>query len=201
MMKRWAVLGIAALAIFAAATGLFACWGTCASAPFAPGALGRHRVLVAYFSCSGNTEVLAQVIASETGGRLFRIVPAVPYSDVYEETVSRFRYERENHIRPAVASKVEDMEQYDVVFVGYPNWGGDIPPAVQSFLTQYDLSGKTLVPFCTHGGGGLGRSLDTLKTLCPDSIIRKGFEVNGRRVVQCGDDVNQWLESIGLKDL
>ena len=199
MMKRIALLGFAVLAVFAAATGLLACWRTCASAPAVSDGLGQPRILVAYFSRSGNTEVLAQVIALETGGRLFRIIPAVPYSDNYRETVARFQYERDNRIRPAVASKVDDMAQYDVVFVGYPNWGSDIPPVVQSFLTQYDFSGKTIVPFCTHGGGGFGHSMETLKTLCPDSVIRQGFEVNGRRVVQSGDDIALWLERIGLK--
>ena len=200
-MKRWIVLGLAVLAVFAVATGLFACPGTCASVPAAPAALGEYRVLVAYFSRSGHTEVLAKRIASETGGSLFRIMPASPYSDEYGETVDRFRYERDHHLLPAVAAKADDMEQYDVVFIGYPNWGGDMPPVVQTFLTQYDFSGKTLVPFCTHGGGGLGRSVDTMKVLCPAATIRRGFEVQGRRAAQCGDDVTQWLESIGLKDL
>lgn len=157
-----------------------------------------QRILVSYFSRSGNTERVAQEIERQTDGTLFEIVPEEPYPDDYDETVERFRRERDEDARPEVAGTVEDMDSYDIVFVGFPIWGGDIPYVVRTFLEQYDLDGKTVVPFCTHGGSRFGSSLGTLEGLCPDSEILEGYEVSGSSAGNVEDEVSDWLRVIEI---
>ena len=160
---------------------------------------GNHKILVAYFSHSGNTRELANIIQQQTGGDLFEIVPQDPYPTDYNQTVERFRRERAENARPAIADKVDNMADYDVVFIGYPNWGSDMPHVVRTFLEQYDFSGKTVVPFCTNGGGGFGNSVETLKELCSDADILEGYQVNGRSVSGSSGAVAQWLSGLGLQ--
>ena len=101
--------------------------------------------------------------------------------------------------RPELAATIspEDMEKYDVIFLGYPNWWGTIPMAMFTFLEQYDLSGKTIVPFCTHGGGGLGRGVDDITRISPNATILQGFAVNGGSVSRAQNDVADWLRGLG----
>lgn len=161
-------------------------------------AASQSKILVAYFSHSGNTKALAQIIQRHTGGDLFEIVPSEPYPDSYNQVVERFKRERAADARPAIAGSVSDMANYDVVFVGYPNWGSDMPHIVIGFLEQYNLSGKTIVPFCTNGGGGFGNSLETLRRLCPNSKILDGYEINGRSAAGSDSSVARWLGEIGM---
>ena len=155
-----------------------------------------QKPLVAYFSHSGNTATLAGYVAMQTGSDLFEIVPEVPYPDDFDETVAIFHQERDTGAQPAVASYVDNMADYDIVFVGYPIWGGDIPPVAQTFLRQYDWTGKTVIPFCTYGGSGLSGSVDTLKALCSGATILDGFAINGADVDQYGESVTTWLEEV-----
>lgn len=163
-----------------------------------PTAESDQSVLVAYFSRSGNTETVAEFISEDIGGELFEIVPEEPYPDDYDATVERYQHERDEGIRPVLASSVENMDDYEVVFVGYPIWGSDIPPVVQTFLELYDFAGKTIVPFCTHGGSRFGRSLDTLAELCPEATILDGYEVSGSSAESCHDEVETWLDGLGF---
>lgn len=156
------------------------------------------KILIAFFSRSGNTEQLAEQISKQTDGMLFEIIPEEPYPDDYDATVERFRKERDEDARPAIASSVEDMSSYDTIFVGFPIWGGDMPHVVRTFLEEYDLSGKTVVPFCTHGGSGFAASTATLTSLCPDASVLDGFEISGSRVENCADGVSDWLNRIGI---
>ena len=188
------------MALVVSACGSAAPTGISASAQSsASAAASQHKILVAYFSHSGNTQALAQIIQRQTGGDLFQIVPQEPYPDSYNQVVERFKRERAANARPAIANRVENMDSYDVVFVGYPNWGSDMPHIVRGFLEQYNLAGKTVVPFCTSGGGGFANSLTTLRQLCPNSTILEGFEVNGRSAANSSADVERWLNNIGLK--
>lgn len=160
----------------------------------------EREILIAYFSRTGNTKELAEEISSQTGGELFEIVPTELYPDDYYETVERFRRERDENARPAIANSVEDITRYDVIFIGYPNWGDDMPHIVYTFLEQYDFSGKTLVPFCTNGGGGFGNSIAGLNRTCPNSEITEGFECSGSRVQSESDNIAEWLVSLGLEE-
>ncbi|MHB9291128.1 hypothetical protein Holit_00200 [Hollandina sp. SP2] len=158
----------------------------------------REDILIAYFSRSGNTRLVAEEIKRQTGGSLFEIIPAEPYPQDFNKTVERWHRERDADERPPITTGVGNMNSYQIIFVGYPIWSGDVPAVVRTFLEQYDLSGKTIIPFCTHGGSGFGRSLDTLKRLCPGAVITRGFEVYGTRARNCRDDVTKWLREIGL---
>lgn len=157
---------------------------------------GEAKVLVAYFSRTGHTKALAETIAAKTHGSLYEIRPAEPYPEDYNETVARFRRERADNIYPALAGDLPDIAAYDVIFIGYPNWGSDMAPAAKSFLSRCDWHGKTVVPFSTHGGGGWGQSRDTLRQLAPGAQILEGYEMRGGTV----DDprVASWLQRIGL---
>lgn len=163
-----------------------------------PDMTDTNKILVAYFSRTGNTRALAEEIAGQTGAEVFEIIPSEPYPDGYDATVERFRKEQAENARPAIASEVANTEQFTTVFIGFPNWGDDMPHIVYTFLEQYDLSGKTVVPFCTNGGGGFGNSLDGLKRTCPDSIVADGFECSGSRADRQRENVSKWLTEIGV---
>lgn len=159
----------------------------------------QEKILIAYFSRTGNTEELAEEIQLRTGGELFEIVPEEPYPADYDETVERFRREREENARPAIAEDVENMDSYSTIFIGFPNWGDDMPHIVYTFLEQYDFTGKTVIPFCTNGGGGFGNSLTGLRNTCPDAEIAEGFECGGRNVQNETAELADWLMSLGLE--
>ena len=153
------------------------------------------NILVAYFSRTGTTEGMAELIAQQTDGTLFEIVPETPYSDVYQETVSRHQEERRTDARPAIASQVEDMSQYDVVFIGFPLWSGDAPMIIRTFLESYDLSGKTVIPFATSGGSGISTAQTTVRTFCPDSTVLDGLCISGGSMES---RVATWLNGLNL---
>ncbi|MBS5724452.1 MAG: flavodoxin [Clostridiales bacterium] len=154
--------------------------------------------LVAYFSWSGNTEQMANMIQQETGGDLFEIAPATPYTDDYDTLLDVARQEQAEDARPALASQVENWDSYDVVFVGYPDWWSDAPMLIYSFLEAYSWEGKALVPFCTSGGSGFGRSLDKLADSAPSATILEGLHVSGNRVGSAGEDVAAWIDGLNL---
>lgn len=154
--------------------------------------------LIAYFSWSGNTEKMAQMIQAETGGDLFEIEPATPYTDDYNTLLDIAQQEQADNARPELASQVENWDGYDVVFVGYPDWWSDAPMLIYSFLETYDWEGKTLVPFCTSGGSGFGRSLDKLLASAPDATIVKGLHVSESRVDMASEEIASWIDGLNL---
>ena len=157
------------------------------------------NILIAYYSHSGNTEELAELIRTETGGALFEIKPAVPYPSAYQAVVGQAKEEIRAGFRPELGEPA-DVGPYDVVFVGSPNWWSTVAPPVASFLERCDLTGKTVVPFCTHGGGGMaGLARDTM-ALCPDSEVMDGFAAYGNSVPRARGEVDAWLRGIGLKE-
>jgi flavodoxin len=160
--------------------------------------MSKGKILIAYFSWGGNTREMAKQIQRQTGGDLFEITTVKPYPKDYDECVDVAKKEQQANARPALAAEVKNMADYDTVFVGYPNWWGTMPMALFTFLEKYDLSGKTLVPFCTHGGGRWGRSLNDLKKLCPDATTLQGLEISGGMVRRSKDDVTKWLQKIGI---
>lgn len=157
------------------------------------------KILIAYFSWSGNTAKLAQMIADATGGELFAVEPETPYSDDYNAVVDQAKAEQSENARPAVANAVENWEDYDTVFVGYPNWWSDVPMVMLTFLESYDWSGKTVVPFCTSGGGGFGNGVSSITGAVSDASVLDGFHVNGSRVDGAQDDVIAWLDELDLQ--
>ncbi len=158
---------------------------------------GEGNALIAYFSWSGNTEAVAQEIQSQTGADLFEIVPAEPYTDDYDELLDIAQEEQSSDARPAIADTV-DLSGYDTVYLGFPNWWGDMPMIIYTFLDEYDLSGKTVAPFNTSGGSGFSGSLDTMAEMEPDAEITEGLSLGSDEAEDCSDAVADWLNNIGL---
>jgi flavodoxin len=123
-----------------------------------------------------------------------------PYPDEYDAVTKQAKQEQDSGYKPALKTKVENIGSYDVIFVGSPNWWGTIAAPVKTFLLEYDLSGKTIVPFITHGGSGLGRSVTDISKLCPKSTILDGLEVWGRDAKTAQKDVSAWVRRLGVKE-
>lgn len=163
---------------------------------------GDSNVLVAYFSWSGNTQQVANWISDKTGGGLFRITPEVAYTD--DDVFDRAQDELNSGTRPALSSHIdkEVMAEYDVIFIGFPIWWYDLPMPVWSFLEEYDLSGKTIIPFFTHNGSSSGASsVSTVAELCPDSTVLTDsyFTYAGNDVAEAESSVDEWLNELGYK--
>lgn len=156
--------------------------------------------LVAYFSWSGNTQQMAQIIAEQTGGDLFEIAPATPYTEDYDELLDIAQQEQAEEARPALADEVENWDSYDTVFVGYPNWWGDAPMAVYTFLESYDWTGKTLVPFNTSASSGFGRSLEGIAQSAAGATVLEGLALTEGELPDAQDRVTEWLDGLGLHE-
>ncbi|MBB6557479.1 flavodoxin [Acidovorax soli] len=155
---------------------------------------GEGRPLVAYFSRSGNTRVVAGLIQRAQGADLFEIRPAVPYPEDYLETVEQARKERDSAFEPALESVVKNMAAYDTIYLGFPIWGETAPPLIRSFLAAHDLSGKNLIPFITHGGYGLGSSQSVLAKFAPRALLRSGFVMEAEQERRTMNRVTDWLK-------
>jgi len=155
---------------------------------------GRKKVLIVYYSRSGNTREIANQIHKSVGGDFFEIQVVKPYPEDYEEVKKIAMQEQQSGFKPALKTKVENFWSYDVIFVGTPIWWGTIAAPVKSFLSEYDFSGKTIVPFTTHGGSGLGRSVADISKLCPNSILLDGIAIWGRNVKTAQNEVSEWLQ-------
>ncbi|MCK8664054.1 flavodoxin [Pseudomonas azerbaijanoccidens] len=153
------------------------------------------RTLVAYYSRSGNTRVVAGLIQRSLHADLFEIRPAKPYPEDYLQTVEQARQERDSGFEPLLESKVRAMADYDTVLLGFPIWGETAPPIVRAFLTAHDLAGKTIIPFNTHGGYGLGNSHSVLEKHAPKSKVLEGFVMEGEQERKTMERVNQWLSN------
>ena len=164
-----------------------------------PTAGDSSSVLIAYFSWSGNTEQVARIIQQETGGDLFEIAPATENTDDYNELLDIAQQEQSDNARPELAGQVENWEQYDTIFVGYPNWWSDAPMAVYTFLESYDWDGKTLIPFNTSASGGFGRSLSALEESAVGASILEGISFTERNLGDAQSEVAAWLDELDLK--
>ena len=171
------------------------------------------KCLIAYFSRSGNnyvsgkivnlpvgnTEVVANMIREMTKGDLFHIEVVNAYPDDYTETTELAQQELRTSARPKLSSHLASISPYGVIFLGYPNWYGTMPMPVFTFLEEYDYSGKTIVPFCTHEGSGLGRSVSDIGKMCPQSTVMDGLAIRGGEVKNAQDEVSGWLRELGMK--
>lgn len=159
----------------------------------------ESKVLVAYFSATGTTEGVAEYIANGLNADIYEIVPEDPYTDAdldYNDNNSRTTIEMNDpDARPAISGSVENMGQYDIVFIGYPIWWGDAPRIVSTFVESYDFSGKTIVPFCTSGGSGIGSSASNLEGFTSGAEWLSGRRLNGS---DSQDTVMEWVNSLGL---
>ena len=158
------------------------------------------QILVAYFSRTGNTETVAECVAELTGGDLLEIVPAVPYPGDYQDCLETARRELKEDSRPALSSHVPDISIYDTVFIGFPIWHANTPMVVRSFLEEYDLSGKTIAPFCTSGSSGIGQAMSAIRELCPDSTILDGLSVTSATLPYAENLVADWVGNMNHSD-
>ena len=159
-------------------------------------ALKGKKVLITYFSWSGNTRKLAQEIQKKTGGNLVEIETVQRYPQDYNATVEQGKKELQEKARPALKTKIENFKDYDVIFLGSPNWWGNPPMGVLTFADSYDFTGKTVVPFFTHGGGGIQSCLSTLQKEIPKAKITKPLVVSGGSVDSASGDVDAWLKDL-----
>ena len=173
---------------------------------------GGSHMLVAYFSLAGeqygvgvieegNTSIIAHMIAEQTGADLFEIEAVTPYPTSQSELLEVSQQEMADNARPEIAGTVDNMEDYDTIFIGYPNWWGDMPMIVYNFLESYDLSGKTIVPFCTHGGSGLSNTESTIADIT-GGTMKDGFAIPGTTAQNDRDtarsEVTEWLKEGGF---
>lgn len=154
--------------------------------------------LIAYFSWSGNTEQVAQIIQTETGGDLFEIATAEPYTDDYDELLDIAQQEQADDARPELADLVDNWDSYDVIFVGYPNWWNDAPMAVYTFLESYDFTDKTLIPFNTSASSGFGRSLAGIEESASGANILGGLAITEGNLSNAQSEVTDWLDGLNL---
>ncbi len=143
----------------------------------------------------GNTEVIANKIQAITGSDMFQIDTIKEYPIDYMETTRVAKNELNNDARPDLADEVHDMDDYDVVYLGYPNWYGTFPMAVFTFLESYDFSGKTIIPFCTHEGSGMG-GLSDIQLLCPEAMVDRGIAIRGGSVHGADSIVKNWISKL-----
>lgn len=157
----------------------------------------NHKALVAYFSATGTTKGVAEHIANGLNADIYEIVPEEPYTDAdldYNDNNSRTTIEMNDpDARPAISGSVENMEQYDIVFIGYPIWWYVAPTIINTFLESYDFSGKTIVPFATSGGSGMGNTNEKLAPSCPGAILMKGKMLNG---LLSQEELKAWVKSL-----
>lgn len=157
------------------------------------------KVLIAFFSWGGNTKGIAEEIQSQTGADLFEIQLVHPYSNNYNTVLDEAQRDQNEQARPEIKNHVENMEQYDTVILGYPNWWASIPMPIASFLEEYDFSGKTIIPFCSHGGGRFGQSLTAIAKLAPNAAMGEALSVHYSGGSSLSKDVTDWLEANRIK--
>lgn len=159
----------------------------------------ESKVLIAYFSATGTTKGVAEHIANGLNADIYEIVPEDPYTDAdldYNNNNSRATIEMSDpDVRPVISGSVENMEQYDIVFIGYPIWRGEAPRIISTFVESYDFSGKTIVPFCTSGGSGMGSSAANLEELTNGAQWISGQRLSGS---DPQDTVMEWVNGLGL---
>lgn len=174
--------------------------------------MNGKKILVAFFSRAdenynvgyiekGNTQIIAEMIAGETGGTLLHIETVTPYPANYMECIEVAKKELNTKVRPAIKEDAQ-VEDYNIVFLGYPNWWGDVPMAVYTFIEKHDWQGKTVIPFCTHEGSGLGSTENKLKNACKGATFLKGLAVQGataqNRQTQAKQSVTNWLGKLNF---
>lgn len=146
----------------------------------------------------GNTQYMAQVIQQNTGADIFRIQPTTPYPTDHEELLEAAQEEIRTNARPEINGTIENFDSYDVVFVGYPNWNADMPYIMYSFFENYDFSGKTIVPFMTHGGSGFSGTQGTIAELEPDATMLEGKAISRSSIENAEQEIIDWIDEIGL---
>ena len=207
-MKSIAVMSLMILTIICLLSG---CSGAQQLPADAQPAIREKKVLIVYMSRTNNTKAIAEFIHQKVGGTLAALELEAPYPADYNATVQQVARENETGYLPPLKTKIDRIEQYDIVFLGFPTWGMRLPPPVKSFLRQYSLKGKTVIPFNTNAGYGEGSSFQTVRELCPESTVLEGFATRGgverdgeylvikeARAEEARKEVESWLRKIKM---
>lgn len=219
-MKKFNLLSLLMLALISLAS---ACSGddepNGPQGPTEPITPGDGSVLVAYFSypepdgvdastgasrlvindaVTGHVQFLAGIIQDATDADVFRIETVQQYPASHAPLIAQAQEELNNGDRPALRTSIENLDQYDVIFVGYPNWWGNLPAPLYTFLESYDFAGKTIVPFNSHGGSGLSNTVETIRSMQPNVDVRNGFTVSRNNVGNATDDLLNWLKQLNI---
>lgn len=173
--------------------------------------LNDKSILIVYLSRTNNTKAVAEIIHKNIGGKLVALELKNPYPVDYKTIVAQVQKENETGFLPSLKTKIDSIENYDVIFIGFPTWGMQLPPPMKSFLNQYNLKGKTIIPFNTNAGYGVGSSFETVKTISSESTVLEGFAVEGgkerdgilfvmkgEKEIQVEREVRRWLEKIKM---
>ena len=173
--------------------------------------LGVKKVLIVYLSRTKNTKAVAEIIQQQTGGKLVPLELATPYPENYRQTVDQVVHENETGYLPPLKTTIDSIGQYNIVFIGFPTWDMKMPPPMKSFLHKYNLGGKIVVPFNTNAGYGVGSGFQTVKQMCPNSLVLEGystkggiekdgvlFVIEGEKDKQVRDEVKSWLRRINI---
>ena len=158
----------------------------------------KEQTLIVYFSHTGNTRQIAEQIHANIGGDLIEIETIDKYPEDHHELLEQARNELNTGYKPALKTQIENIREYTVFFLGYPNWWSTIPTPVSAFLDQHDFSGKTIAPFCTHGTGGLARTVEAVKKMCPDSKVLDALGITNTRVHEAEKEVTEWLSHMNI---
>jgi len=157
------------------------------------------KILIVYYSLhNGNTRIVAEHIQKNVGGDIFRIETVNAYPAEYRDVTDQAKKELQSGYRPPLKNKVTNFDQYDIIYLGSPNWWNTIVPAVMTFLDSYNFKGKTIVPFITHEGSHLGASVNDIKKLAPKATVLKGLPIRGGSVNDAIPDVQKWLTELEL---
>lgn len=158
----------------------------------------KTKILVAYFSYEGHTRQVANWIHAQAGGDIFEIQTVTPYSSNYDAVVDQAKREQQENARPKLKTHIQNMDEYNVVFLGYPNWWNTIPMPLFTFMEEYNFSGKTIIPFCTNGGGGFGRGVNDMKATISNAKFLSGIEIRDSHVKDAKDEVTKWLNKLNI---
>lgn len=169
------------------------------------------KILIVYLTRTNNTKAIAEIIHKHLGGKLVAIELVKPYPEDYQTTVDQVAKENETGFLPKLKTKIDSIEKYDNVFIGFPTWGMQLPPPMKSFLNDYDLSGKTVIPFNTNAGYGVGTSFETVQSLCQKCKVLEGFSIEGGKErdgkylvikddkrIEADKEVEGWLRKLKL---
>lgn len=152
--------------------------------------------LIVYFSWSGNTRKIAESIQEKTGADIFEIIPETAYPDDYDVVIDIASEEQGDDVRPAIADTIYNIDQYDTIIVGFPNWWADMPMILYTFFDEYDLSGKTIAPFATSASSGLSDTVNSIKREEPNATVVNGLSIRERNLNSSDTDIVNWLETI-----
>ncbi|MBP3848069.1 flavodoxin [bacterium] len=155
--------------------------------------MSENKILIAYYSYSGNTKLVAEKIKNITGGEIFEIKTIKEYPRNYTDVVNLAKQEKEQDLRPELANKI-DISNFDIIYLGTPVWWYTFATPIKTFLTEYDFTGKTIIPFCTHGGGGASATYSDMEKLCPNSTIKTGFTSYEHSAKD--SEIEEWINNL-----